>query len=759
MVAVMTRSSDVVEQVLGSASREGRSVLFEHEVYSIIEAIGVGDVPQTVFVPVGQSLPVGALDRFPGDRVVVKVVSDQIAHKSDIGGVVFVDRNEADVNQALESMFADKRIEKAGKVRGALLCRFVDYGAEVFGRELFVGLRWTREFGPVLAAGLGGVNTEYYAANLTKGRAVAMAAALDTSGPEFLSLFRQTVAYELITGEARGHKRRLDDEQLLRCFGAFIDLAREFSSPDRGDKPAIGELEVNPFAVCEGNLVPLDGLCRMGSCEVPSVPRPVTKVDKLLHPKSIAVIGASAKGMNPGRVILRNVVEAGFPVDSVHAVKEGLTELDGVPCVSTVADLPGPVDLMVLAVAANQIPALAEEIINRRSAGAVILIPGGLGETEGGKETEKKLRERIAGAHGDEDGGPVFLGGNCLGVFSRPGRYDTLFIPKSKLPKHWDRGGRRVALISQSGAFMITRMSNLESIDPGYAVSCGNQVDLTVADIVDFLAGGDAVDVFGVYVEGFNDLGGLALAQHVRRVVASGKEVVFYKAGRTAAGRTATAGHTASIAGDYASCEAALGNAGAIVAGTFKEFEYFLELACLLHGRKVNGTRIACSSNAGYESVGMADAINGPDYAVELVPFDGKTTERVTEILKDNRLDRLVNPHAPLDLTPMASDEVHEACIRAMLQRDDIDGVVAAFVPLTPAMKTTPEEIEHESSMINRLPKVFADTDKPMVVAIDSGSLYDPLAHRIKEAGIPVFRSADSAVRTLGRYLCHKMRH
>ena len=754
----MTISIDAIERILAKAAGDGRSVLFEHEVYDVLKEMGAASAPTTVFVPAGEKIPAGAVENLEGDRVVIKVVSEDITHKSDVGGVRFVRKDVKAINAALDEMFRSPQLREAGKIAGAIVCRFVEYGAEVLGSELFVGLRGTREFGPVLAAGLGGINTEYYAANIRKGKAVAMAAALDTAGDEFFSLFKRTTAYELIAGVARGHDRLVSDEQLQACFEAVIELAVHFCSPDRRDKPTIGEFEVNPFALAgNGKFVPLDGFCRLAiASPTKTVPRPIAKIDKLLHPKSIAVVGASSKGMNPGRVILRNVIEAGFDLSNVYAIKEGLTELDGVRCVPSVAELPGKVNLIVLAVAASQVSSICEEIIKRDSADAVILIPGGLGETEGGKEAEKHLRRQIAGAHAAPGGGPVFLGGNCLGLFSRPGGYDTLFIPKSKLPKNWDRPGRRVALVSQSGAFMITQMSTLETLNPNYAVSCGNQVDLTVADIVEFMSGCDDIDVLGVYVEGFNDLGGLALAKHVRRAVAAGKDVVFYKAGRTTAGRTATAGHTASIAGDYAACEAALNNAGAIVADTFMEFRYLLELATFLHGRPVRGTRIACSSNAGYESVGMADSISGPDYEVELVPFDEKTALHVGSVLEENRLNGLVNVRIPLDLTPMASDQVHESCIRAMLEQEDVDAVVASFVPLTPAMKTTPDEVDHQDSMTHRIPKIFADTDKPMVVAIDSGSLYDPLASGIRNAGIPVFRTADSAVRALGKYLCRK---
>ena len=260
------------------------------------------------------------------------------------------------------------------------------------------------------------------------------------------------------------------------------------------------------------------------------------------------------------------------------------------------------------------------------------------------------------------------------------------------------------------------------------------------------------------YVEGFQDWDGLAFAHAVRELTSAGKDVVFYKAGRTPAGRSATAGHTASIAGDYNVCAAAAANAGALVADTFKDFEYLLEIAARLHGHRVRGTRIGAISNAGYETVGMADAVEGPYHKVSLPKLDDRCAGDIRRILEGHRLEALVNARNPLDLTPMATDECHEECIRAMLASEQIDAVVASFVPMTPTMKTTPDEIAAETSMAHRLPAIWADTDKPLVAVIDSGLLYDPLAQAIREAGVPVFRSADSAVRTLGRYLYHKTR-
>ncbi|GAG52715.1 unnamed protein product [marine sediment metagenome] len=104
----------------------------------------------------------------------------------------------------------------------------------------------------------------------------------------------------------------------------------------------------------------------------------------------------------------------------------------------------------------------------------------------------------------------------------------------------------------------------------------------------------------------------------------------------------------------------------------------------------------------------------------------------------------------------MATDEAYEDLVRTMLSLEEIDAVVASFVPLSPMMLTTPDEIDKPGSLVERLPKVFADTDKPVICVIDSGSLFDPLARAIREAGVPVFRSCDQATRSLGRYLCYR---
>ncbi|MCB9850550.1 MAG: acetate--CoA ligase family protein [Phycisphaerales bacterium] len=749
---------ETIDEILNTAWREERQMLFEHEVYALIHASGAVRVPRTVFRGAGDSFSAGDLESVPGERAVLKIVSPDLAHKSDLGGVRFVSRDLDAINQVATEF---EKVAKGANARlaGAVLCEYMPHDAASLGNELFVGIRAARAFGPIIAAGLGGVHTEYLASVTQKGKAVATALAEQTDGKRFFALFQRTMAYDILSGNARGYRRIIEDDTLIECFDAFIAMAHRYCDNERTGKPLIAELEVNPFALTDGHMVPLDGLCSLTSARATVPPRPIAKIGNLLKPKSMAIVGVSSRGMNMGRVILNNVLACGFDTSRLFVIKPDADMVDGVRCVPAIADLPEAVDLLVVAVAAPQVPGIADEVIDSGKAQSVILIPGGMGETEEGRGPEERLRQRIASVRSQRaDGGPVFLGGNCLGVQSRPGKYDTMFIPADKLAKRWEFPARRTAVVSQSGAYVITRLSNLETLDPEFAISIGNQIDLTISDVVRYLDEHTDVEVFGIYVEGFRELDGLEMARAVRRAVSRGSDVIFYKAGRTASGRAATAGHTASIAGDYNVCEAALTSAGALVAETFKEFENLVQLAAHLHGRVFTGRRIGAVSNAGYEVVGMADATVGPNHQVAFGELRYTDQAELRTILQRYQLDRLVNLTNPLDLTPMAGDAAHEEVLRLMLECPNIDAVVASFVPLTPAMKTTPEEIGDASSLAHRLPKLFAESSKPLVVAIDSGSLYDPLARAIRTGGVPVFRSADSAVRALGRYLCHRAR-
>jgi len=568
----------------------------------------------------------------------------------------------------------------------------------------------------------------------------------------------------MLAGLTRGHKRVVTDEQLIECFSALIAIGNHFSPLHPHAPFVIEELEINPFAFTEYLMVPLDGLCRFSLRSKQPIPRPLEKIDNLLHPSSIGIIGVSAKEVNFGRIILRNILANGFNPSRLWVIHPSTDQIDGVVAVPTLDSLKKKLDLLILAVGANHIPDLVSQIIDHDIAESVILIPGGLGEKEGSEQQSHELRKKIQQAHLQANGGPVFLGSNCLGILSHPGRYDSLFVPDAKLPINRGKHPRNSALISQSGAYMITRMSKLSFMDPAYAVSLGNQTDLTAGDILNFINTRDDIAIVASYMEGFMDLDGLAFAKAVRKAVLQGKELLFYKAGRTPEGKSATSGHTASLAGDYMVCESCVQQAGAMVASTFTEFEGLFCLASSLHHKTISGNRLAAISNAGYEAVGIADNILGEDYKLELASFTPKTKKVLAQILRKEKLDSLVDVKNPMDVSPMATDAVYESLLKVLLGDPNVNAVVAAFVPMTPFMQTLPEGIipdeslASKKSIVKRLHRLTAQVDKPLVVVVDSGPMYDPLADALQEGGLPVFRSADQAVWILGKYIQGRIR-
>ena len=782
---------DVIENLFRSAYSGGRSVLLEHECYQLLAETGAEAAPDHILIPADAHPTPGDLEAVPGDKVVLKIVSPDITHKTEAKGVRIIAKemgaveatHELMVHQVpkiysgyltghqgeippdlrgLSSAGLEARLEK--RLVGILMCRFMTADAQGFATELFVGIRNTDEFGPIISAGLGGVEMEILARETRKGAAVAIAPTGLVGGPEFLDLFKRTLSYQRLSGLMRGSRRLVSDSILEECFEAFIQLANHFSESNPDAEFHIQEFEVNPFSVVGARLAPLDGLCAFTPASQPVPIRPIHKIKSLLEPKSAAIIGVSARNMNMGRIVLGNILGGGFDRDRITVIRPDTEEIDGVPCIASIADLPEKVDLFVVAVGADQVPGVIDQLLDHDKAEAVILIPGGLGEKAGSENLAKALEQRIQAAHQTPGGGPIFIGGNSLGVISHPGRYDTMFIPETKLPKSRGDHSRNTCFLSQSGAFIIANLSRMPWFDPAFALSIGNQIDVTASDLLTYIKDDPRIDVFAVYMEGFQRGDGLEFARAVKETVALGKDVVFYKAGRTSEGRSATAGHTASVAGDYAVCEAALEEAGAWVAKDFNEFSDLLRLSTHFRGLSITGNRIAAVSNAGFEAVGMADAIKVGRAEITLQPFVGDTQRRLEETLVQFKLDGLVDVKNPFDITPMASDEAYAQLIGAILDDPEIDGAMVGIVPLTPALQTLPGEPGAKQSVLNStsvcqlLPRIARQRGKPVVMVIDSGELFDPMEAALVDAGLPVFRSADRAMRALCRWMEIKVR-
>jgi acyl-CoA synthetase (NDP forming) len=515
---------------------------------------------------------------------------------------------------------------------------------------------------------------------------------------------------------------------------------------------------VNPLVVTGGRLVALDALLRLTRVPEHAAPgRPLRKIANLLAPRSIAVVGASER-MNPGRVILQNILARGFPPESVTVVKPGLERLEGCRCVPSLAELPGRVDLLVLSVPAPQAAEMTAEIAQNGWAESVVLIASGLEERQGMESHVSRMHDALRQSRVAAWRGPVVNGGNCLGIRSVPGRYDTLFIPGHKLPAPGE-AHCPLALLTASGAFAVSRTSKLAGINPRYLITMGNQMDLTVADYLEHLRDDPAIEVFAVYLEGFRPLDGARFLRATEKIVRSGRTVILYRAGRTPAGADAAASHTAAVAGDYLVTRRLAAAAGAVVAGSLEDFEDLVRLFIMLRGSELRGLSIGALSNAGYECVAIGDSL-GP---FRLADWTAATREKLGAILARARLAEIVPVRNPIDLTPILGDEDYAAAVRAILEDPRVDVGLVGCVPLTPALTTLAagpghrEDLRREDGIVARLLRLRRETPKPWVMVVDAGRLYDPMAQALEDGGIPTFRSADRAMRLLGRYCQHRL--
>lgn len=743
-ILLTSGEASAFESVLLEAYDEDRKQLYEHEVYSLLELVGAISAPRHQFVPKGSTIEESVLAGFAGNRVVIKLVSQDVVHKSDVGAVRFVPKELAAVRKEIDQMVA--RHSEEARVAGVLVVEFVEHDHRGLGGELFVGIRSTREFGPVIAAGLGGTATEYLAAQLKPGRAVAKALASEVDAEEFLLEFKKTVAYDVLSGNVRGHERSVSDAELLRCFRAFIGIARRFCI-DRGEEgPDIGELEVNPFAFREQRLLPLDGRGRLRPAAKAAKPRDLDLVRRLLEPNSIALAGVGSRPDSLGRIILNKVVGSGFDSSKIVVVKEGETNIDGVRCVPSLSELSEPVDLLVVAAPASVALEFVREANASGNVRTGIVISGGAGETEDSGSLGDDLRAAMS------EGTTVFVGPNCMGLRSLPGEFDTLFVPDDKLEPRTGQKSSPVAILSQSGAFAVSRLSNLETLNPLFTVSFGNQYDATVSDFLEVLGAREDVHVAGIYMEGFDDLDGLRAVRAVQDWTSRGKTVVLYKGGRTESGRSAAAGHTAAIAGDYDICLTAFAGAGALIARTLGEFNTLLELSSAYAGVCPTGQRIFALTNAGMETVAIGDTIGDPDNRATLAAIDEPLRARTQDALERGRLGGIVSVRNPLDLTPMADESIYDQIVLAALDSGEVDAVLVSCVPLAPCLRTIGSEMDDPGAFPQLIASWKAE-GKPVVFVLDAGSLYNPLAAKIRGAGVPVFRSADEAAYALSVWL------
>ena len=744
MDAVIDRS---IAGIIAGARADGRNVLLDPEGFAVLQALDI-PVPRHLFVLSAADLEPAELTSFPGSKLVIKVVTPWALHKTDVGGVVVAPNDPESAVAAIQSM--EQRFRHQD-VAGYTVNEYVPHSESV-GSQLLLGARWTDDFGPIVTVAPGGIQADLLAEILGTEASVAVFSTASHLNEQLDAGLNDKAVIRLATENVRGGEARIRLKDLSPLVAKFLDFASRTMPHD------VTEFEINPLVAGEHGPVALDVLLKLGSSPtVERTPRPLAKLRSLLQPESIAIVGVS-ESRNVGRIILDNVIAAGFPPDRVRVVKPSAAKVAGVTCYPTISDLPQRADLLVLSIAARNVPDAIDEVIAGEKAESIVVIPGGIGERSGTEGIADRVAAALERSRTSEWRGPVINGGNCMGIRSGPGRYNTVFLPSHKLPDS-KKPPAPLALISQSGAFAGSTISRLGGINPRYVISVGNQIDLTAGDYLTYLMDDPDLEVFACYVEGFRRLDGERWLAAAAEITASGRVVVLYRSGRTAAGMSASASHTASIAGDYVVAKELARGAGVVVADTLADFTELTKLFCLLRNKQVSGWRLGAVSNAGFECVTIADNVE----RFELHQFDQVTSERLEAVFQDCGIDAVVDVTNPVDLTPIMGDEAFETAVRAVLGANNVDVGIVGCVPLTGALNTLKpdanhgENVLHEGSIACRLCRVWDDTRKPWIAVVDAGPLYDTMAMSLEEHGVPVFRTADRALRMLERVCRHRL--
>ncbi len=354
------------------------------------------------------------------------------------------------------------------------------------------------------------------------------------------------------------------------------------------------------------------------------------ELDRLLEPRSIAVVGATDRPSAYGDIILRNLERMGFdgPVWGVNPRRD---RIRGIQCFPSLAELPEPVDAVAVAVPAPNVPSTVESAAEAGCGGAIV-ISAGFGEIEGGRDLERRLRETALGRSF-----PV-CGPNGNGIISFAHNTAIWGDAVEPLPPG------PVAMISQSGNVAVNALNSSRGINFHTVISTGNGAVCDPADWLLALCDRDGVGSVAMFLESDGD--GAKLAEALACCAERNIRVAILKSGSSEAGAAAAAAHTGALAGDERIFRALIEEAGASWARNPHEL---LELARVLaepRARPRGTGGLAVVTCSGGDSGIAAD--EAERIGVDLPPLADGTKARLRELLPD-----AATVANPLDYTPL----------------------------------------------------------------------------------------------------------
>ncbi len=448
-------------------------------------------------------------------------------------------------------------------------------------------------------------------------------------------------------------------------------------------------------------------------------------LDAFFNPKTVAVVGASREPRKFGHVIFKNFVGSGFK-GKTYAVNPKADRILGFKAYPDLGEIPGDLDLAVIAVPAPLVPQQIEACVSKNVKAAVI-ISGGFKETgDYGARLERSIKEKTT------ESNLRIIGPNCIGVYDPSSRVDTLFLPIYRLnrPKLGP-----IAFITQSGAFGSAILDWAASQDIGISkfISIGNKVDVDEVDLLEYLADDPLTTCIAAYVESI-DRGREFLK--VASKVTDKKPIVILKGGTTPEGASAALSHTGSLAGSAKIYEAAFEQAGAIQASSVDELFDCARILAYMPVPK-SETGLAIVTNGGGFGVICTDEASR--LGIKLANFSADTVKTLKANLPNYALAR-----NPLDLVGDADVERYRMALNAVSCDPDV-GIILVIALLQTSYL--------ESDVVDAITESRVTCGKPTVVCSTGGEFTKILFKMLEDDHIPSYVTPERAVRAINALL------
>jgi acetyl coenzyme A synthetase (ADP forming)-like protein len=684
------RDQAAVREVLEAVRDKGRTSLTAPEAKRVCDAYGIAVPQEGLATSAAEAV---ALAEEIGYPVVLKVVSPEILHKTEAGGVLIGVSSADEVSAGYDTILQNaKAYDANADVTGVQVQQMLGSGQEVL-----IGAITDPTFGPVMTFGLGGILVEVL-------RDVTFRLA-PTSPDEALEMINGIRAAEVLRGVRGGPP--VDQRALADMIERVSELVTDFAE--------FTEVDLNPVLAREDGATAVDA--RFVVSFEPADGRPpqysedeiLETMNHLMRPRAIAVIGASEQEGKIGNSVMRNLVDGGFPGE-IYPVNPKASEILGKKVYADVSELPEDVDVAVFAIPAKLVVDTIAKV-GDKGIPTAILIPSGFAET-GEVELQQQLVD-TAREHGVR-----FVGPNIYGVYYTPSRMSAAFTTP------YDEKGP-VALASQSGGIGMAILGFSRSTKLGVSaiVGLGNKADIDEDDLLTFFEQDESTNCVALHMEDLKD--GRAFVEVAKRV-SKKKPIVVLKAGATPAGTKAALSHTAALAGDDKVYDDILRQAGVVRARGLNEMLQFAR--CLPILPTPTGENVVIITGAGGSGVLLSDASYSTGLQLMEMPDD-----------LNEAFMKFIPPFGaagnPVDITGGEPPETYGNTIRLGLEDERIHALVLGYwhTIVTPPMAFAKVVAEVVEEFRGR------GIEKPIVASLAGDVEVEQASEYLFDHGIPSF--------------------